>query len=52
MLEIKSKYMCELVADLDDPQIVGETPRGIRMIFPVTGGYCKGDNISSEILSG
>ena len=50
MLEMKSKYLCELVATLDEPQIVGETPSGVRMIFPITGGYCKGDDLSGDIL--
>ncbi|MBW2365485.1 MAG: DUF3237 domain-containing protein [Deltaproteobacteria bacterium] len=50
MLEMKSKYLCEVVANLDEPQIVGETPSGIRMIFPITGGYCKGEEVSGEIL--
>ena len=52
MLEIKSKYLCELVADLEEPQIVGETPGGVRMIFPIKGGSFKGDDISGEILPG
>ncbi|MEW6186524.1 MAG: hypothetical protein AB1585_12390 [Thermodesulfobacteriota bacterium] len=35
MLELKSELLCELVGDLDDPQLIGQTPRGGRMIFPV-----------------
>jgi hypothetical protein len=52
MLELKSEFLCELVGDLDDPQVIGQTPRGIRMIFPVIGGTVKGPKLNGETLSG
>jgi hypothetical protein len=50
MLELKSEFLCELVGDLDDPQVIGMTPKGARMIFPVTGGTIKGPKINGEVL--
>jgi len=51
MLELKSELLCELVGDVDDPQEVGETPHGIRMIYPVLGGTVKGPKLNGEVLA-
>ena len=51
MLELRSEYLCELVADLDDPQEIGATPHGIRMIYPVLGGSFKGEKVNGEVLA-
>jgi len=32
--------------------IVGQTPRGLRRIIPITGGTVEGPNIKGEILRG
>jgi hypothetical protein len=50
MLELKSEFLCELVGDLDDPQVIGMTPKGARMIFPIIGGKIKGPKINGEVL--
>ena len=50
MLELKSEFIGELVADLDDPQEIGATPHGIRMIYPVLGGSVKGEKVNGEVL--
>ncbi len=51
MLELKSEFLCELVGDLDDPQEIGATPHGIRMIVPVLGGTVKGPKLNGEALA-
>jgi len=50
MLELKSEFLCEAIGDLDDPQVIGETPRGIRIIHPVLGGSFKGPKLNGELL--
>jgi hypothetical protein len=51
MLELKSEFLCELMADLDDPQTIGMTPKGIRMIYPIVGGSVKGPKLNGEALA-
>ena len=50
MLELKSELLCELVGDLDDPQEIGETPHGVRIIIPVLSGTIKGPKLNGEAL--
>lgn len=50
MLELKSEFLCELVGDLDDPQPMGMTPKGIRMTYPIRGGTVKGPKLNGEVL--
>ena len=50
MLELKSELLYEMAADLDEPQQVGATPHGMRMIVPVTGGTVTGPKIKAEVL--
>ena len=50
MLELKSEFLCELLGDLDDPQPMGMTPKGIRMTYPIRGGTVKGPKINGEAL--
>lgn len=51
MLELKSEFLCELVGDLDDPQEIGATPYGVRMIVPIVGGTVKGPKLNGEVLA-
>lgn len=51
MLELKSELLCELVADLAESQDIGMTPKGWRMIAPVTGGKVTGSKLNGEALS-
>ena len=51
MMELKSELLCVLKADLGETQEVGLTPKGARMIAPVTGGSVKGDKVNGEVLS-
>jgi hypothetical protein len=51
MLDLEYELLCELVADLEEPQVIGATPKGIRMIYPVRGGTVRGNKINGEILA-
>jgi hypothetical protein len=51
MLELKSEFLCEMVGDLDDPQQIGMTPKGIRMLYPIVGGTVKGPKLNGEVLA-
>ncbi len=51
MLDLKSEFICEVVGDLGEPQQIGLTPHGARMILPVIGGTVKGPEINGEALS-
>ncbi len=51
MLELKSEFLCELVGDLDDPQQIGMTPKGMRLIYPIVGGTVKGPKLNGQALA-
>jgi len=51
MLELKSELLCVLKAELDESQQVGMTPKGARIIAPVSGGTVKGEKVNGEVLS-
>jgi len=48
----KLEFVCEIKAVLDPPMVVGQTPRGLRRIIPITGGTVEGPSIRGEILKG
>lgn len=50
MLELRHEFLCEIVGDLGDPQAIGDTPYGVRVIFPITGGTVQGPRINGEAL--
>jgi hypothetical protein len=38
--------------DLEAPQVIGQSPNGIRQIFPVKGGTLQGPRMNGELLPG
>ena len=48
----KLEFVCELKIKLKPAIIVGETPKGLRRIIPITGGSFEGPIIKGEILDG
>ncbi|MEP7322533.1 MAG: DUF3237 domain-containing protein [Saprospiraceae bacterium] len=46
------EYICELKIKLDPAIVVGQTPKGLRRIIPITGGTVNGPQIKAEILPG
>jgi len=50
MLDLKYEFLCDIVADLEEPIEVGSTPHGVRMIYNIKGGTVEGPKVSGKIL--
>lgn len=50
--EPRLEHLYDMHADLETPQIIGQTPMGMRQIFNVTGGTLSGPRIRGELLAG
>ncbi|MFO7965342.1 MAG: DUF3237 domain-containing protein [Desulfobacterales bacterium] len=50
MTELNFEFLCECTGELEDPQAVGPTPKGIRMIYPVKGGSISGPELNGTLL--
>jgi hypothetical protein len=50
MPALRTELLCELEARLGPPREFGETPRGGRRFFPVTGGSFEGPRLRGEVL--
>ena len=48
----RTEFLMQLRADLEKPQVVGETPAGDRRIFYVKGGSFTGPRLKGEVLPG
>ena len=46
------EYVCELRVTLDPPLTVGQTPKGLRRIIPITGGTVRGPELNGTIFNG
>lgn len=46
------EFTCELKVTINLPMNLGETPRGERIIIPISGGTFEGPNMNGIILSG
>jgi hypothetical protein len=46
------EYVCELRVTLDPPLTVGQTPKGLRRIIPITGGTVTGPSLNGTIFNG
>jgi hypothetical protein len=49
-MELKSEYLCTIVAELGENQEIGGGPHGVRLIVPITGGRVEGPNIKGDVL--
>ncbi|HSG90461.1 MAG TPA: DUF3237 domain-containing protein [Pseudomonadales bacterium] len=49
MDEVKSRFLCEMEADLEMHPI-GETPTGTRLVAAVTGGRVTGERLRGRVL--
>ncbi|HEV2055599.1 MAG TPA: DUF3237 domain-containing protein [Methylomirabilota bacterium] len=52
MGDLKTELLCEMSADLEEPQDIGTTPYGNRRIISVTGGSFAGPRLKGEVLPG
>jgi len=48
----KLEHIYDMHADLEPPQMVGQTPAGTRQIFVVKGGSFEGPKLKGELLPG
>jgi hypothetical protein len=47
---LRSEFLAEFDAKLEEPLIVGKTPHGIRIIFKIEGGTFIGPQIKGEVI--
>jgi hypothetical protein len=52
MENFKAEHLCEISAELEEPQEIGATPHGIRRILYVKGGTFEGPKLKGEVLAG
>ncbi len=52
MDEPRFELLFDMHADLEPPQVVGQTPMGVRQIFIVRGGTFQGPRLKGEVLPG
>jgi hypothetical protein len=50
MVELRSDLLCRLTGQVAPPREIGETPRGNRRFFGVTGGSFEGPRLRGEVL--
>lgn len=50
--ELKSEFLMEFSADLDEGLEIGETPHGNRRIVYITGGEFEGPKLKGQVLPG
>ena len=50
MLELRYEFLCDLTGTLDDSQEIGNGPKGLRQIAPVTGGTFEGPKMKGKVL--
>jgi hypothetical protein len=50
MVELRSDFLCRLTGRVAQPREIGETPRGNRRFFAVTGGSFEGPRLRGEVL--
>jgi hypothetical protein len=49
---LRSEFLFQIVAELEDPQNVGETPLGMRRILYMKRGSFAGPELQGEVLPG
>src|SRR3990172_12725545 len=52
MDEPRFELLCEMTAQLEPPQMVGQTPQGNRQIFYVQSGTFTGPRLKGDVLPG
>ena len=44
--------LCRATVEIAAPLVVGDTPRGLRRVIPITGGRVEGPRLAGEVLPG
>jgi Protein of unknown function (DUF3237) len=50
MSEVETEFLFEARVQLAEPQQIGQTPEGYRMIVPVKGGRFEGPRLSGDVV--
>jgi hypothetical protein len=50
--QLKSRALCQIEVELEPPQEIGNSPRGIRMIWKIKGGRVEGERLKGKMLPG
>ena len=50
--EPKLEHIFDIHIDLEPPQIIGQTPAGVRQVYVVKGGTVDGPRVKGELLPG
>ena len=51
-MSVPAEFVFEVVADVDEPLVIGQTSRGLRRVIPIRGGTVSGTRLSGTILPG
>lgn len=51
-LELRTRHLLTLTAEIEPPQLTGATPAGARRVVPVVGGHFAGDRLRGRVLPG
>jgi hypothetical protein len=49
-MDLKFEFLCTLLVELGEAQVIGEGPHGVRRIVPLIGGKIEGPKIKGEVL--
>ena len=50
MLDLHTKFLCDVQVDVEAPLVLGSTPHCVRMIYKITGGSVKGPDLTGDVL--
>ena len=48
--EFETEFLCDIEADLSEPELIGQVPEGTRTNFYIEGGTFEGPNIRGKVL--
>ena len=51
-MSVPAEFVFEVIANVDQPLVVGQTSRGLRRIIPILGGTVTGPRLEGTILPG
>jgi hypothetical protein len=51
-VSVPAEFVFEVVAQVDAPLVLGQTPRGLRRVIPILGGTVAGPRLNGTILPG
>ena len=46
---LKTEFLCDIEAELSEPELIGDIPEGTRTTFYIKGGTIEGPNIRGKV---